>query len=146
MKEKCNFEFPLTTNYGFLRAILDLPQVNCTSAEGARVCCYHSKWARWILTVQNNFEAFFNKRCLFCDTWQKLPKSWVHQKQRKNSWHLHASIQQWNSKESKLIMFQVKIIHNILPTQSSLFQACITDNEVCYLSNLENQALILHTC
>ena len=33
-----------------------------------------------------------------------------------------------------------------LPTQSSLFQACITDNEVCYLSNLENQALILDTC
>ena len=39
-----------------------------------------------------------------------------------------------------------KIIHNILPTQSSLFQACITDDEVCYLSNLENQALILDTC
>ena len=37
MKEKYNFEFPLTTIYGFLRAILDLPQVNCTSAEGARV-------------------------------------------------------------------------------------------------------------
>jgi len=50
------------------------------------------------------------------------------------------------SKESKLIMFQVKIIHNILPTQSSLFQARITDNEVCYLSNLENQSLILDTC
>ena len=43
-------------------------------------------------------------------------------------------------------MFQVKIIHNILPTQSSLFQAYITDDEVCYLSNLENQALILDTC
>ena len=36
--------------------------------------------------------------------------------------------------------------HLFLPTQSSLFQACITDNEVCYLSNLENQALILDTC
>ena len=30
-------------------------------------------------------------------------------------------------KEPKLIMFQVKIIHNILPTQSSLFRARITD-------------------
>ena len=36
--------------------------------------------------------------------------------------------------------------HLFLPTQSSLFQACITDNEVCYLSNLENQALISDTC
>ena len=36
MEEKYNFEFPFTTNYGFLRAILDLPQVNFTSAGSAR--------------------------------------------------------------------------------------------------------------
>ena len=34
-------------------------------------------------------------------------------------------------KEPKLIMFQVKIIHNILPTQSSLFRARIADTDVC---------------
>ena len=44
-------------------------------------------------------------------------------------------------KEPKLIMFQVKIIHNILTTQSSLFCACITDTDVCPLSNLESQSL-----
>ena len=36
MKEKYNFEFPFTTNYGFSRAILDLPQVNFMSAGSAR--------------------------------------------------------------------------------------------------------------
>ena len=45
-------------------------------------------------------------------------------------------------KEPKLIIFQVKIIHNILPTQSSLFRADITRNETCPLCNLENQSQI----
>ena len=51
-------------------------------------------------------------------------------------------------KEPKLIMFQVKIIHNILPTQSSLFRARITDTDVCPLCNLESQSLkhMLITC
>ena len=52
-------------------------------------------------------------------------------------------------KEPKLIMFQVKIIHNLfLPTQSSLFRARITDTYVCPLCNLESQSLkhMLITC
>ena len=53
-------------------------------------------------------------------------------------------------KEPKLIIFQVKIIHIILPTQSSLFHACITDTytDVCPLCNLESQSLkhMLITC
>ena len=44
-------------------------------------------------------------------------------------------------KEPKLIMFQVKIIHNILPTQSSLFRARIAETDVCPLCNLEIQSL-----
>ena len=38
-------------------------------------------------------------------------------------------------------MFQDKIIYNILPTQSTLFHACITDTDVCHLCNLESQSL-----
>ena len=45
-------------------------------------------------------------------------------------------------------MFQFKIIHNILPTQSSLFHARITDADVCPFCNLESQSLkrMLITC
>ena len=45
-------------------------------------------------------------------------------------------------------MFQDKIIYNILPTQSTLFHACITDTDVCHLCNLESQSLrhMLITC
>ena len=51
-------------------------------------------------------------------------------------------------KEPKLIMFQVKIIHNILPTQSRLFHSRITDTDVFPLCNLESQSLkhMLITC
>ena len=48
----------------------------------------------------------------------------------------------------KLIMFQVKIIHNILPTQSRLSRARIADTDVCPLCNLGRQSLkhMLITC
>ena len=51
-------------------------------------------------------------------------------------------------KEPKLIMFQVKIVHNILPTQSSLFRMRITDTDVCPFCSLESQSLkhMLITC
>ena len=51
-------------------------------------------------------------------------------------------------KEAKLIMFQLKIIHGILPTQSSLFRAGLSDLDKCPLCNLESQSLphLLITC
>ena len=38
-------------------------------------------------------------------------------------------------------MFQLKIIHGILPTQASLFRAGFTDLDKCPLCNLESQSL-----
>ena len=51
-------------------------------------------------------------------------------------------------KEAKLIMFLLKIIHGILPTQLSLFRAGLTDFDKCPLCNLESQSLnhLLITC
>ena len=56
-------------------------------------------------------------------------------------------------KEPKLIIFQFKIIHNILPTQSSLFRAGIRGSDICpppppYVILPESQSLshMLITC
>ena len=51
-------------------------------------------------------------------------------------------------KEAKLIVFQLKIIHGILPTQFSLFRAGLTDFDKCPSCNLESQSLnhLLITC
>ena len=45
-------------------------------------------------------------------------------------------------------MFQVKIIHNILPTQCSPLRMRITDTDACPLCSLERQSLkhMLITC
>ena len=39
--------------------------------------------------------------------------------------------------ETKLIAFQYKIIHNILPCRSSLFRAGLVDDDICSLCKLE---------
>ena len=51
-------------------------------------------------------------------------------------------------REPKLIIFQFKIIHNILPTQSSLFRAGIKDRDICPLCNSKSQSFshMLFTC
>ena len=45
-------------------------------------------------------------------------------------------------------MFQLKIIHGILPTQFNLFRAVLTDLDKCHLCSLESQSLphLLITC
>ena len=45
------------------------------------------------------------------------------------------------TKEVKLIMFQYKIIHNILPTQMILFRDSISESDTCPLCNNEKQTL-----
>ena len=52
------------------------------------------------------------------------------------------------TKEVKVIMFQYKIIHNILPTQISLYRDGFSDSDVCPLCHHEQQTLshLLITC
>ena len=50
--------------------------------------------------------------------------------------------------DSKLIAFQYKIIHHILPTKSSLFRAGITESDICSLCATEKQTInhLLYHC
>ena len=45
------------------------------------------------------------------------------------------------TKEVKVIMFQYKIVHNILPTQTSLYRDGFSDSDVCPLCHNEQQTL-----
>ena len=51
-------------------------------------------------------------------------------------------------KETKLLMFQLKIIHGILPTHYSLFRPGLANHDKCPLCYLESQSLthMLFTC
>jgi len=46
------------------------------------------------------------------------------------------------AKDSKLIAFQFKIIHYILPTKSSLFGASVTESDICSLCATKKQTII----
>ncbi|KAL9972971.1 hypothetical protein ACROYT_G019372, partial [Oculina patagonica] len=52
------------------------------------------------------------------------------------------------TKDSKLIAFQYKIIHHILPTRSSLFRAGIVESDICTLCETEKQTIshLLYHC
>ena len=45
------------------------------------------------------------------------------------------------TKDSKLIVFQYNITHHILPTNSSLFRAGITESDTCTLCKTEKQTI-----
>ena len=45
------------------------------------------------------------------------------------------------TKDLKLIAFHFKIIHHILPTNSSLFRASITERDICSLCTTEKQTI-----
>ena len=113
-----------------------------------------SKRARWIWKVWNTLEAFFHKRSLYSTILGKSFSAPTAEGRILDHGFIKEEIPYIYMlpfkilKEPKLIMFQVKIIHNILPTQSSLFRARITDTDVCPLCNLESQSLkhMLITC
>ena len=66
----------------------------------------------------------------------------------KESIHKMYSLPFLITKDSKLITFQFKIIHHILPTKSSLFQAGITESDICSLCTSEKQTIkhLLYHC
>ena len=45
------------------------------------------------------------------------------------------------TKEVKIIMFQYKVIHNILPTRSTLYRDGLAENDLCNLCNIVKQTL-----
>ena len=43
--------------------------------------------------------------------------------------------------EVKIIMFQYKVIHNVLPTRVTLYRDGLSENPICNLCNVEQQTL-----
>ena len=45
------------------------------------------------------------------------------------------------TKEVKIIMFQYKVIHNVLPTRATLYRDGLLENAICNLCSTEEQTL-----
>ena len=118
MKEKYNFEFPFTTYYGLLRAIptewKSALRVKAGALDESENCetslkLFSTKEA--YSSILKSFSAPTAEGRILHHGFTKEEIPYIYMLPFKIL------------KEPKLIMFQVKIIHNILPTQSSLFRA-----------------------
>ena len=146
MKEKYNLDFPFTTCYGLLRAIptewKSALRVTASEHGKSQKCETSLK----LFSIKEAYSTIFDKIFSAPTAEDRILNHGFTKEEIPNIYMLPFKI----LKEAKLIMFQVKIIQNILPTQSSLFHARITDTytDVCPLCNLESQSLkhMLITC
>ena len=132
MKGRYNFEIPFTTYYGLLKAI-PTRNGNKTSAL-QRTPRSQQHISNVLLSTKTVYSTLLDKSFLAPTAETRIFNYCFTKDNIRNIYMLPIR----TLKEPKLIMFQVKIIHNILPTQSSLFRAGITNNETFPLCNLEN--------
>ena len=144
MKEKYNFEFPFTTYYGLLRAIPTEWKSELRVKAGVHDESENCETSLKLFSTKEAYSSILDKSFSAPTAEGRILHHGFTKEEIPHIYMLPFKI----LKEPKMIMFQVKIIHNILPTQSSLFRARITDTDVCPLCNLESQSLkhILITC
>ena len=118
---KDNFEFPFTTYYGLLRAIQtewkSALQVKAGVLDESENC----KTSLKLFSTKETYSSIFDKSFSAPTAEGRIQNNGLTKEEILYIYMLPFKI----LKEPKLIMFQVKIIHNILPTQSSLFHASL---------------------
>ena len=144
MKEKYNFEFPFTTYYGLLKAIPTEWKSALQVKVGVHDESENCETSLKLFSTKEAYSSILDKSFSAPTTEGRILYHGFTKEEILYIYMLPFKI----LKEPKLIMFQVKIIHNNLPTQSSLFRVRIADTDGCPLCNLENQSLkhILITC
>ena len=146
MKRKYNFEFPFTTYYGLLRAIQtewkSALRVTASEHSKSQQCRKHPSLQ--LFSTKQTYSTILDKSFSAPTAEGRILKHGFTKEEISNIYILPFKI----LKEPKLITFQLKIIHNISPTQSNLFHSRITDADVCPLCSLESQSLkrLLITC
>ena len=138
LKDKFQINPPFTVYYGLLKAI---PKEWKTALHNAP---HTGNSTQITLSTKSSYLKLLSKRYLAPTAEQKIINHGFTKENVCNVYLLPFQI----FKEAKLIMFQYKIIHNILPTQASLFRSNLAENDVCPLCNLESQSLshMLFSC
>ena len=138
LKAKLYLEVPFTTFYGILQAILKYWKVKFRNTVSSKVQSLS------LPSTKIAYSTLLSKSYLIPTGESKILKYGFTTENIQNVYMLPFRILH----EPKLIIFQFKIIHNILPTQSSLFRAGIKDSDICPLCNYESQSLLhmLFTC
>ena len=116
MKEKYNLDFPFTTYYGLYRAIptewKSALRVTASEHGKSQKCETSLK----LFSIKEAYSTIFDKSFSAPAAEGRFLNDGFTKEEIPNIYTLPFKI----LKEPKLIMFEVKIIQNILPTQSSL--------------------------
>ena len=145
LRQKFNLEIPFTLYYGLVSAI---PKEWKSSLKNAlprgndiveKAICSTKP-----LTTRATYSAFLSKMATppTCES-----KILMHGFTKENIQNVYL-LPFTTTKDMKLITFQYKVIHNVLPNQLSLFRAGIAINDTCPLCNAEKQTSIhmLYSC
>ena len=145
LRQKFNLEIPFTLYYGLVSAIpkewksslkIALPRGNDIVEKA--ICSTKP------LTTRATYSAFLSKMATppTCES-----KILMHGFTKENIQNVYL-LPFTTTKDTKLITFQYKVIHNVLPNQVSLFRAGIAINDTCPLCNAEKQTSIhmLYSC
>ena len=132
MKEKYNFEFPFTTYYGLLRAIPTEWKSALRVKAGVHDESEKCETSLKLFSTKEAYSSILDKSFSAPTAEGRILDHGFTKEEIPYIYMLPFKI----LKEPKLIMFQVRIIHNILPfypSESSLFRARITDTRMFVL-------------
>ena len=145
LEQKFNFKIPFTLYYGLVAAIpkewksslRDALSRDNGSVEEA-TCSIKP------LTTRTTYSAFLSKMATSPTCENKIFKYGYTKENIQNVYLLPFT----TTKDTKLITFQYKVIHNILPNRVSLFRAGIVNDDICPLCNAEKQTNnhMLYSC
>ena len=145
LEQKFNLKIPFTLYYGLVAAIpkewksslRDALSRDNDSVEEA-TCSIKP------LTTRTTYSAFLSKMATSPTCENKIFKYGYTKENIQNVYLLPFT----TTKDTKLITFQYKVIHNILPNRVSLFRAGIVNDDICPLCNAEKQTNnhMLYSC
>ena len=141
LRQKFTLEIPFTLYYGLVSAI---PKEWKSSLKNALLrdndTVENATCSIKLLTTRATYSAFLSKMATSPTCESKIFRHGFTKENIQNVYLLPFT----TTEDIKLITFQYKVIHNILPNQVSLFCAGIANNDTCPLCNAENRPAI--TC
>ena len=135
LNEKFNLTTPFTAYYGVIKAIQAkrkiITNISSCNADAAAT----SSPIQTILTTRAAYSFFLNKIAVPPTSENRIFNCGF----TKDNIHKVYSLPFTVTKQTKLIAFQYKIIHNVPPNQINLLHARKADNDTCPLCNCEKQ-------
>ena len=143
-QQKCNIDTPFTLYYGLIKAIPNEKRSIRNSNKPIQTVSPETSMPTTNPSTQTAYKNILEKTFISPTNENKILDYGFTKENIHDVYLLPFLV----TKETKLISFQYKIIHNILPCRSSLFRACLVDDDICSLCKLEKQTLghMLYNC